>query len=176
MRRGANAGASCRDRAGFAPFGAVAPRADVTRRFASSQHHTAIGQVFPQVDGAERLRLTEQPIHQKVHRRRLRKEPHVRDRVPRQIAAGSEARNAGRRDACVGSVDAPSAFRRHNEIVRRAEELIDTRVHEAAQRVTRRLIVGHQRRVRIFRRSGWHLNVGDQLAVAVHRMETRQIA
>ena len=105
MRRGANAGTFRRDRAGFAgAFGAIA-RAPMSRvAFASSQQPARrSGRRLPQIHAAQRLRPPQQPIDEKVHGRRLREEADVRDRIPRQVAAGPEAADARRRNACVGS-------------------------------------------------------------------------
>ena len=135
------------------------------------------GSARVRIDRDERLLSADERVDQKVRRGLMRKEVDVCNLVAFQIPAWSETPDAtGRNERGRAAIDPPSAFRRHDEIVRGREELVDSHIHQTLQNRTRGLIVRDERRIRVGRRPGRLLKRGDRIARTIHRMQARQIA
>ncbi len=138
---------------------------------------TTVGQRPAGIERAERLRPSLQGIDQEVGRRLTAEKIDVRHVVAGQVAAGTEAADPAAGDEELARAKhAPAALARHDEVVGRAEELIEPDVEQTLQHARGRTVIRDERRVRGRRRIGSRLQFLDRIAVAVHRVQAGDIA
>ena len=146
------------------------------RRYSAAQQHP-IGQSLARIDRVERLLSVGKSIDQKIRGLGVLEEADVSNRISGKVAARTIASDSGGWDEHhIRAIDLPPSFGWHNEVIRRSKKLIDARIEKPMQHISRRVVVRHQRRIGVRRRTRRSLQLSDRITLRVHRVQARDVA